>query len=182
MVKYSSITLNVNSRLIILAKTFFRKTVDDATGELINTGSYSSNTGLVGTTFTKVKPIYGYYEAYKDTFKPIDYSSRVKFIVNFLFVPVYGYNTEVVGVLKLFNRKDKLPSANEINELELYQKSIGLMVRQIEDLKNTKSTLITIKKMLNCIERAESTVALLLIYRKIQSTLNLTNNCTYLFF
>eukprot|EP00826_Nyctotherus_ovalis_P014118 TRINITY_DN138_c0_g1_i6.p1 TRINITY_DN138_c0_g1~~TRINITY_DN138_c0_g1_i6.p1 ORF type:complete len:138 (+),score=50.33 TRINITY_DN138_c0_g1_i6:50-415(+) len=102
--------------------------------------------------------VYKRQETYKHSFKPIDYSRMVKSISNFLFVPLYGYCTELVGVLKLFNRKDRLPSLAEVSELEPYQKAIGLMIRQIEELKSTMSTASTIKKMLRCIEKAEINV------------------------
>ena len=144
------------TNIIIIAKKLYKKIVDEATGDVINVGTFPSDMGFVGASFKMVQPILGIYEKNKKQFKPIDYSNEVKFIVNYLFVPLYGYNNDAVGVLKFFNRKDGIPTFNEIKELEPYQTSIGLMIRHIQELKNTMSTSIAIKKILKKIETAEA--------------------------
>eukprot|EP00826_Nyctotherus_ovalis_P066310 TRINITY_DN9790_c0_g1_i9.p1 TRINITY_DN9790_c0_g1~~TRINITY_DN9790_c0_g1_i9.p1 ORF type:complete len:129 (+),score=19.74 TRINITY_DN9790_c0_g1_i9:86-472(+) len=126
--------------------------MDELTKEITNIGSYQTTFGLTGTVFTKNTPAIGSFESNKQLFQPIDYCPALRSIVNFLFLPLYGYKEEVVGVLKLFNRENGLPTLSDVKEFEPYQRSIGLMVKHIQETKNTTGSSLTIKKLLQRLE------------------------------
>jgi len=113
---------------------------------------FPKNTGLTGECFMNNRVIIG-NEKEVCKFTDIDHVAISGGIKNFAFLPLYGYSTEIVGVLELINKKDgQVMAKNDILEIEPYRKCIGLMMKHITELNSTMSASFTLKKLIGRID------------------------------
>ena len=130
--------------------------IDEATGELVTIGTYPTNYGLAGKSFTEQRAVYGTINRDFDLFKKVDYMNENVKIRNYAAIPLCGYGGEIVGILELINRKQGEPTEKEIRELDPYKESIGLMIQHIQELDATLDVSPAIKKMLSQIKNIEA--------------------------
>ena len=123
-------------------------------GDLVTSESYPSNSGIAGIAYTEKRPIFGIVGKTEYLFQDIDHVIMNGKVNNFLFVPLFGYDEEVVGVLELINKKDEYLSKRELEELEVYQRSIGLMIKHIEEMNMSLAASFGIKRLMHYIDKA----------------------------
>ena len=141
--------------LILIVKKLTKNVINKTTGELIKCGSFPSNSGIAGIAFTERRAIFGITGRTEYLFQDVDHAIMNGKINNFLFVPLYGYDEEVVGILEFINKKDEDINKNEMEKLEVYQRSIGLMIKHITEMNTTLAASFSIKRLLYHINNPE---------------------------
>ena len=119
---------------------------------MLNLKNSPTSVGLAGMAFTEKRAIFGIVGKTTHSFQEIDHVTMSGTIKNFLFLPLFGYSEEVVGVLELINKRGELDLV-EIEKLEVFQRSIGLMIRHIEEINTTLAASFSLKKIMHCLKK-----------------------------
>lgn len=122
---------------------------------MVKLSSFPVDAGLAGTCFTERRAIFGTVGKTKHLFQEIDHVTMNGEVRDFVLVPLYGYWEEVVGVLEMVNKKGGLDQWTEAEEFEVYQKSIGLMIRHIEEINTTLAASFSLKKIMYCLQKMQ---------------------------
>ena len=136
----------------LLDDMLYKNILDKESGTILKLDDCPTNSGIAGIAFTENRAVYGVVGRTKYLFQEIDHVVMNGDVLNFLFLPLYGYNEDLVGILELVNRKGGLPDENELEKFDVYQRSIGLMIKHIEEIYTTRfasDSLSKIMKYLN---------------------------------
>ncbi len=119
---------------------------NEATGEMDRLTRFPLGGGVISQCFMQNKPMVGQES---DTRHDIDYAFAGS-IRSYVFLPIYGFCKEVVGVLELVNKLGggRLDEA-ELRKLAPYQHIVGLTIKNIYEFTSNAGATVALKRALN---------------------------------